>query len=372
MTDMRWAWAEIDLSALDHNVRTFKKLLSPSTRLMAVVKADGYGHGAAEIALGALVAGADRFGVATTAEALELRAAGISAPIQLLSEPPVTTIDTLLKADIIPAVTNEFFLSAYAERAVVLGKEALVNIKVNTGMNRIGFTPAEVPRIYALVSSMANIRIEGIFTHLATADVAGDWDAVAQAELFARTIEQLRTAGFDAGIVHCANTAATVLMPETHYDMVRVGIGLYGLHPSKATYGKIDLAPVMSVKARASKVKPISLGEGVSYGLTWHAFEPCEIATLPLGYADGIPRRASNELDVLFRGTRLRQVGRVCMDQLMVEIPQNITAHEGDEFVLVGEQEGERILLDEVAEKAQTINYEIACALGLRLERIYR
>lgn len=388
MTNMRWAWAEIDLAALDYNVRTFKKLLAPKTRLMAVVKANAYGHGVAEIALGALVAGADRFGVATAAEAFELRNSGITAPIQLLSEPPVTAIDALLEADIIPAVTNEFFLTALAERAVVLGKDALVHIKVDTGMNRIGFAPHEVPRLYARVGSMANVSIEGVFTHLATADSLNDWDAVAQVELFARTVTEIRTAGFDAGIVHCANTAATILMPESHYDMVRVGIGLYGLHPSKATYGKIELTPVMSVKARATKVKPIALGDGVSYGLTWRAFEPCSIATLPLGYADGIPRRASNELDVLCGGRRLRQVGRICMDQLMVEVPKDMDVQEGDEFVLVGAQGGEstvgshgaqngehsteRILLDEVAEKAQTINYELACALGLRLEKTYR
>lgn len=372
MTDMRWAWAEVDLSALDHNIRTFKKLLSPRTRFMAVVKANGYGHGFAEIALGALVAGADRFGVATVAEALTLRESGINSPIQILSEPPVTAIDALLEADIIPTVTTEFFLTALSERAIILEKDALVHIKVNTGMNRIGFAPREVPKIYAHVASMPRVTIEGVFTHFATADVVNDWDAVSQAELFAQTISDIRTAGFDAGIVHCANTAATILMPETHYDMVRVGIGIYGLHPSKATYGKIGLAPVMSVKARATKITPASLGDGVSYGLTWHAFEPCEIATLPLGYADGIPRRASNELDVLFEGKRLRQVGRICMDQLMVELPQGVTARVGDEFVLVGEQGGEQILLDEVADKAQTNNYEIACALGLRLEKSYR
>jgi len=372
MTDRRWAWAEIDLGALDYNVREFKKLLSPRTRLMAVVKADAYGHGAVKCAFAALVAGADRFGVATVDEAIALREGGIEAPIQLLSEPPVTAISDLLHYNIIPAVTSEVFLGELSSAATLRGGEALYHLVVNTGMNRIGFRPDDIARVANLAHVLPHIRLEGVFTHFATADVEGDWDAQKQLTTFTRAVDSIRSNDIDPGIVHCANTPATILLPETHFDMVRVGIGLYGLHPSEATKGRIDLEPVMTVKARASLVKPISLGEGVSYGLTWHAFERADIATLPLGYADGVPRIASNNLECLVRGKRVPQVGRVCMDQFMCEVDPDAHIAAGEEFVLIGRQGDERISMDEVAQKSDTINYEIACALGsMRLERIY-
>jgi alanine racemase len=181
----------------------------------------------------------------------------------------------------------------------------------------------------------------------------------------------MRTERVDPGIVHAANSPATILVPDSHFDMVRCGIALYGLHPAKSTYGIADLAPAMSVKARATLVKRIGMGEGVSYGLTWQAARQTDIATLPLGYADGVHRVLSNKMQVLAAGIRLNQVGRVCMDQFMVEVPRGVTMERGDEVVLVGSQGSERIVLDELADIAGTINYELACAFGMRLERVY-
>jgi alanine racemase len=182
----------------------------------------------------------------------------------------------------------------------------------------------------------------------------------------------MHTEDVSPGIVHAANSPATILYPEAHFDMVRCGIAIYGLHPSKATRGVIDLAPAMGVKARVSFLKRIGMGDGVSYGLTWQAAAPAIIATLPLGYADGVHRVLSNHMQVLIGGKRCQQVGRVCMDQLMVEVPRALTAHRGDEVVLVGSQGAETISLDEMADLAETINYELACTFGMRMERVYR
>jgi len=371
MTDSRWAWAEIDLGAISDNVRTLKGLTRPGTLFMAVVKADGYGHGAVQVARAALAAGADRLGVATVDEGLALREAGISAPVQILSEPPDSAVRAILDGGLIPTVTTREFAGALAREAASLGIEAPYHLKVDSGMNRIGVRAEHGPEFAAMLREFPGLRLEGVFTHFATADVPGDWDVERQLARFTEAIAQMRSERIDPGIVHAANSPATILYPQAHFDMVRCGIAIYGLHPSSATYGVIDLAPSMAVKARASLVKRIGLGEGVSYGLTWHAAGNSTLATLPLGYADGVHRVLSNKMSVLAAGQRLQQVGRVCMDQLMIEVPRGLDLRRGDEFVLVGEQGSERITMDDVASQAGTINYELACAWGMRLERVY-
>ncbi len=372
MTDSRWAWAEIDLGAIGYNVRSLRALTKPGTLFMAVVKADGYGHGAVEVARAAVAAGADRLGVATVAEALELRDAGLTVPLHVLSEPPEETVDAIIDRDIIPTVTTREFAGALGRRAVARGTAARFHLKVDTGMNRIGVKAEDAAQFAAMLAQFPGLKQEGTFTHFATADVPGDWDVTRQLQRFRSAIDSMRSEGVDPGIVHAANSPATILVPEAHFDMVRCGIALYGLHPDKSTYGQVDLRPAMSVKARASLVKQIGLGEGVSYGLTWHAGARTTIATLPLGYADGVHRIVSNRMEVLVAGRRVQQVGRVCMDQFMVEVPRGVDVARGDEFVLVGSQGDERISMDELADLAQTINYELACAFGMRLEREYR
>jgi alanine racemase len=372
MTDMRWAWAEIDLAAIAHNVRALSALTPAGTRFMAVVKADGYGHGAVHVARTALAAGATDLGVATVGEGIALREAGIAAPLMVLSEPPETAVRELLAHDLVPALYTREFSAALAKAAIAAGGEAAFHLKVDTGMNRIGVRAEDAVRFASNVASFPGLRLAGTFTHFATADVPGDWDAQRQLERFRDVIAAMRAEGLDPGLVHAANSPATILYPESHYDMVRCGIALYGLHPSSHTRGRIDLRAAMSVKARATLVKRISMGEGVSYGLTYQAAAPTTIATLPLGYADGVHRVLSNSMDLLVGGRRVSQAGRVCMDQLMAEIPRGLEVRRGDEFVIVGEQSGERILMDDVAEKAGTINYELACAFGMRLPRLYR
>ena len=372
MTQQRWAWAEIDLSAIGDNVRTLKALTNPGTLFMAVVKADGYGHGALHVARAALAAGADRLGVATVPEAIALRDAGITAPIQLLAEPPETTVRDILDFDLVPAVTTREFAVTLGKQALLRGIDARYHLKIDTGMHRIGVRADAAAEFARSLSDFPGLALEGTFTHFATADVPGDWEVARQLERFAHALEDMRTEEIDPGIVHAANSPATILYPASHFDMVRCGIALYGLHPSTATHGVVDLAPAMSVRARVSFLKRIGMGDGVSYGLTWQATAPATIATLPLGYADGIHRVVSNRMQVLIGGKRCQQVGRVCMDQLMVEVARNVTAHRGDEVVLVGTQGAETIPMDEIAELAGTINYESACAFGMRLERVYR
>ncbi len=368
----RWARVEIDLDAVRRNVRTLKGRTKPGTLFMAVVKADGYGHGALPVARAALAAGADRLGVATVEEGIALREAGVTAPLQLMSEPPASAVDLLIEHDLVPTVTTRAFAGALGRAGAALGVEIPYHLKVDTGMNRIGVPAAEAHEFAAAFDSFPGLRLEGTFTHFATADVLGDWDFETQLDRFTSALARMRDEGIGPGIVHASNSPAMILHPEAHFDMVRCGIAIYGLHPSRDTYGEVDLAPAMSVVARVTLVKKVGMGEGVSYGLTWRAVAPTTIATLPLGYGDGVHRVLSNNMEVLIGGVRCAQVGRVCMDQLMVEVPRGVTVHEGDEALLVGTQGTESVLLDELAERAGTINYELACAFGMRMLRAYR
>lgn len=372
MTKNRWSWAEIDLSTIADNVVNLKALTPAGTLFMAVVKADGYGHGSVRVARAALGAGADRLGVATVAEGLELRKAGISAAILLLAEPPETAIPLLLEHDLTPTVTTREFAVALGKWASARGIQALYHLKVDSGMNRIGVRAEDIAPFARGLSDFPGLELEGTFTHFATADVPGDWEVERQFERFLSAIEEMRIEGVNPGIVHAANSPATILYPETHLDMVRCGLSIYGLYPSPAARERVSLTPARSVKARATLVKRIGIGESVSYGFTWTAVAPTVVATLSLGYADGIHRAASGEITVLVGGKRCRQIGRVCMDQLMIEVPRGVDVARGDEVVVVGEQGDERIALEELAEASGTINYEMTCALGMRLERVYR
>ncbi|MDO9173418.1 MAG: alanine racemase [Actinomycetota bacterium] len=370
--EMRWAWAEIDSAAISKNVAALKALTRPKTLFMAVVKADGYGHGAAQAARAAIAGGADRLGVATVMEGIELREAGIAAPILLLSEPPEESVPELLEHRLTPTVTTREFAVAMGKRAASRDALAPYHLKIDTGMNRIGVHSGEAAAFARNLADFPGLKLEGTFTHLATADVLGDWEVTRALKRFEVALDEMRTEGVNPGIVHAANSPATILYPESHYSMVRCGIAIYGLQPSADTEKALGLVPAMSVKARASLVKRIGMGDSVSYGYTWTASAPTTIATLPLGYADGVHRVLSNSMDVLIGGKKCRQVGRVCMDQLMVEVERGNEVRRGDEAVIVGEQGGTRLRMETLAKAAGTINYELACGFGLRLERHYR
>lgn len=380
--DDRWAWVEIDLGALRANVRTFKALLEPRTKLMCAVKADAYGHGAVECAKAMYAAGANQFAVATVAEGVELRRAGISWPILVLCEPPLGAIDTLLAHDLMPSIYTSDFAFSLGERAVALGKVGKYHLAIDTGMTRIGVLPDDVVELRHLIDFHRGLECAGTFTHFATADVIGDWDFKQQSSRFSRAIAALEAAGLDHGLVHCDNTPGTVLHPELHNDMCRVGIGLYGLHPSATTEPRVALRPVMSVRARVTRAIYPAVGEGVGYGLTYRVPTPnIQIATVHIGYADGLARVLSNHMDVLVNGVRVRQVGRICMDQFMFAVDtsrrslgsvKTVAPVEcGDVVTILGTDGGQTISADEMARLRDTINYEVTCDFGMRLEKVY-
>jgi alanine racemase len=274
-------------------------------------------------------------------------------------------------AGITAALFSSDFASALSRAAVSQQRVATFHLKVETGMNRIGVRAEDAADFIESLRGLPGIAMEGTFTHFATADVPGDWEFERQLDRFNATIAGFRDRGIDPGVVHAANSAATILHPEAHFDMVRCGIAVYGLHPDPVTHGHVHLEPAMAVKARVTRVARLGMGEGVSYGMTWHAAAPTTIATLPIGYADGIRRSLSGAMHVLIGGRPCRQVGRVCMDQLMVEVPRGLEVSVGDEAVLIGRQGGEGLTLEAMAELAGTIDYEIACGLGARLGRVF-
>lgn len=376
----RWAWVEVDLGAIRRNTRAIKAQLDRGTRLMCAVKADAYGHGAVPCAKAMLGAGADQLAVATVAEGIELRDAGLDRPILILNQVPHTAIDAILEHELMPSIYTEDFALAYGERAAELGKMGRYHLAVDTGMTRIGVAPQDVAEFRHAIDFHRGLECAGTFTHFATADVPDDWDFRLQVRRFKAVIETLRDVGCDPGLVHCNNTPATILSQSTQFDMCRVGIGLYGLQPSTATAPRISLTPAMSVRARLTRVVEPAVGEGVSYGLNYRVPTPrILIATLPLGYADGLSRTLSGRMDVLVRGQRVRQVGTICMDQCMIAVDTNSVRRghtlkpvfEGDVATIIGEDGDEAITADEMADLRGTINYEITCDFGLRLEKVF-
>lgn len=374
----RWAWAEINLGALRQNVHTYKEGLERGVKLMAVIKADAYGHGAVRCAKEIIAAGADQLAVATVDEALELRRAGIDVPLLVLSEPPLESIQDLVEHDIMPAVTTEEFALAFGECAAHFDKKARYHLAIDTGMTRTGVSWQDALDFRRMLDFHSCLECAGTFTHFATADMPGDWDFSLQLQRFEDTIKLLRANGFDCGLIHCDNTAATVLAPKTHFDMCRVGLGLFGLHPTPLTRTQITLEPVMSVKARITRVVTPEVNTGVSYGMTYRTRRPGEqIATLPLGYADGYKRALSGRVQVLVHGKPYHQVGTICMDQCMIMAEPSMANAQaaplaiGDVATLMGTDGETSVTADDLAQAAGTINYEIVCGFGMRLEKVY-
>lgn len=375
--ETRWSWVEIDRGALRRNVRAYKNLLGPRQRLCCVVKADAYGHGAVECARVMHSTGADMFAVATVKEGVQLREGGITAPILVLSEPPAEAVPTLVEHDLMPSVYTVEFALAYGEGAVAAGTVGAYHLAIETGMNRIGVHYADVLEFRRSIDFHRGLSCAGVFTHFATADDVDGWDYKLQCRRFDEAVRVMQEAGFDCGTVHCENTAATMLDDSVRYDMVRVGIGLYGLQPCEASGYRMELEPVMSVRAKVTRTMRPAMGEGVSYGFTYRVPRTAvQICTLPIGYADGLSRTLSNRMEVLYRGERIRQVGNICMDQCMVAIQQTPIhqipeAEHGDVMTIIGRDGDAVISMDEMARLRGTINYEVACGFGMRLEKVY-
>ena len=373
---MRAARAEVDLAAVGHNVRVLADLVAPA-EVCVVVKADGYGHGAIAVGEAAVEAGATWLAVALIEEGAVLRKAGITAPILLLSEPRPADFDIAVHYRLHLTVYSPEGIDAAADAAAAEGTVSAVHLKVNTGMNRVGARPDEVVSLAQRIAKRPELDFEALWTHCAAADEPGSDATDRQLDVFDMVVADLEAVGLPPRMLHAANSAATLDHPRARYDLVRVGIAAYGIPPSPALAGRADLKPAMALKAEVAMAKRVSAGERVSYGLRYEF--PCDttVATVPIGYADGVPRRLSEVGGaVLIGGKRRPIVGIVTMDQLMVDCGDDeITA--GDEVVLIGSQSGsdgsvECITADDLAGPLGTIAYEIVCGIGPRVPRYYR
>jgi alanine racemase len=359
--------AEVDLEAVRHNIRVLRP---PDAELMAVVKANGYGHGDVPVARAALDAGATWLGVALVEEGIRLREAGIEAPILVLTESPPGAHKDALEAGLTPTLYSRPGLEGVVEAARALGRGAAVHVKVDTGMHRVGLPPDRALRM-AEEARQEGLEIEGVWTHLAVSEEPEHPANVAQLEAFGVVLSELAAAGIRPRYRHAANSGATLALPEAHLDLVRVGIAAYGISPGPKVAGRVDLHPAMSLRSRVAFVKRVRAGEGVSYGLRYAPEREATIATIPVGYADGYLRSLSGGGEVLIGGKRHPVAGTVTMDQLMVDCGDD-PIDRGDEVVLFGAQAGQRITAEEVAGWAGTIGYEVVCAVNERVPREYR
>ncbi|MFL6203936.1 MAG: alanine racemase [Acidimicrobiales bacterium] len=365
------AWADVSLDAIAANVETLRAMCAPA-EVCAVVKADGYGHGAVPVARAAVDAGAAWLAVAQVAEAAALRAAGVTAPILLLSEPPLADVDAAIATGVAVTAYTEPLIRRLAEEARAGGLPVPVHLKVDTGMHRVGAAPDAVVRLAQLVHAAPGLSLDAMWTHCAVADEPDDPFTALQLERFDGAVAAVEEAGIRVPMRHAANSAAAIAHPGSRYDLVRCGIAVYGIPPAPALADRVALEPAVRLATEVAFVKPLGRGERVSYGLRHALPHDTMVATLPVGYADGVPRRLGLEgQHVLVGGQRHPMVGVVTMDQVLVDLGPESEVAVGDEAVLLGAQGGERISPDEWAARLGTISYEVVCGLGARVERRY-
>jgi alanine racemase len=361
----RWAWADIDLDALTHNVQLLKRSIGDA-ELWVVVKANGYGHGDVPCAMTALNAGATGLLVALAEEAVTLRHAGIDVPILVLSEQPRSDWQTMIDHGLIFTVYN-IETARELVKLVTPKKPVHAHVKIDTGMNRVGVDPAYATEVIDTLIA-GGVIVDGVYTHLACADEPSRPENSRQLDAFDSFLSALNARGVNPTRVHAANSAAALLIPRSRFSFVRVGIAMYGIQPSAHT--DLNLKPVLSLRARVSHVHQVRAGEPVSYGARWNAPADTIIATVPIGYADGVARRLSfTGGEVLIGGRRLPIRGAITMDQLMVEVDESVKI--GDEVVIIGTQGSESISAEEIAAKIDTIPYEVVCDVSVRIERKY-
>ena len=359
-------WAEVDLGAIRHNVRTLAAR-APGAEVMGVVKGYAYGHGNPEAAQAMLDAGAGRLGVARVAEALHLREAGIEAPIQVFTEPPLEAVPTMIGAGVTPTVYTQRFAEALSAAAT---EPVAVHLKLDTGMHRVGLPPEELEGAVRALLGLPGITIEGVWSHLAVADDPDHPFTRKQLDLFTDLAGQVERAGVALRYRHIANSAATLSMPESHFDLVRCGVASYGLWPGPRLAGTADLRPAMALRARVSMAKKVPKGDRLSYGLEYELPRTGRVVTVSAGYADGYDRLLSGKADVLIRGRRHRVSGTVCMDQFMADVgDEDIDV--GEVVTLLGSDGAETVPADELAGHIGTINYEIVSRVPSRVPRLY-
>lgn len=375
----RPTWAEIDLDAIRGNVVRLKAhARAPS--LMAVVKADAYGHGLVPCARAALDGGADWLAVVLVEEGRALRQAGVDAPILVMTEPPVAAIDELLALRLTPAVYTPGFVEALGAAASARAEPAsaqdaasepvAVHLKLDTGMRRVGVPQADWEDALRAVRDTVGVRLQALWSHYAVADEPDHPFVAHQTTEFARGLETARRLGIEPELAHLANSAGTLHLPDSHYDMVRPGLSVYGLEPAPDLAAGVGLRPALAWYSRLSLVKRLAAGDAVSYGLTWASTEETALGTVPAGYADGVTRALGNLGEVVVGGRRARIAGRVCMDQLCVDLG-GIDAAAGDEVCLIGAQGEASVTADDWARWTGTINYEVVCGVGARVPRVH-
>lgn len=374
-------WEEIDLSHIADNVKELKKIVRNGIKFMAVVKADGYGHGSVESAKTALKSGADMLGVARIGEAVALRYAHIKSPILIFGRVPYQMAPGLLEYDLMATVFDYGMARALSEFAQGEGQKIKIHIKIDTGMGRVGiiankelgFPLERVVDEVKEIKKLEGIDLKGIYTHFATADEKDKSYVKNQFKIFSDCLKGVKDAGIHIEMQHCANSAALIDLPETHLDLVRPGIAIYGLYPSEwVDQNKILLKPALSLKTRIIQLKRVPARFKVSYGCTFETPQESILATVPVGYADGYSRLFSAKGEMLVRGKRAKVVGRVCMDQLVLDVTHIEDVALEDEVVIIGTQDEETISADELAVKAETIHYEIVSSILTRVPKIYK
>lgn len=369
----RDTWTEISLDAVKHNTEQFKKYIGKSVKLMAVVKADGYGHGAVPVANAALQAGADYLAVAILDEAIQLREAGITEPILVLGYTPVRSIRQAVIAGVNLTVFAEDVLDEVILQSNHLQKTVSIHLKIDTGMTRIGVQTGEEALFLAKKAIDSEyVFLEGIFTHFANADSEDPSYTHLQYEKFRSAISGLENHQIFIPLKHCCNSAGTMNYPEMHLDMVRVGIGLYGLYPDTSLkVHSISLKQVMTLKTKIAALKMVPKSQPISYGCTYTSSSDRLIASLPIGYGDGLSRHLSNCGQFLLHGQKVLVAGRVCMDQTMLDVTRAPSCKQGDEVIIFGGNDEAFQSIDEIADLIGTINYEVVCLIGKRVPRIY-
>ena len=364
----RAVWAEINLGAIEHNMKEIKSCIYGGAKWCAVVKADAYGHGSIAVARLAVEQGASYLAVAMLSEAIHLRSAGFTIPILILGATPVEMSGVLVDYDITQTVFELEAAEALSKEAMRRGKIAKVHMKIDTGMGRIGIRPEQAGELAKQIKMLPGLELEGMFSHFALSDSRDKSYAYEQLENFKTAIKSVEEKGITIPLKHLANSAAILELPETHFDMVRAGVILYGLWPSDEVTHPIDLKPALKLCARLAYIKTVEPGNTISYGRIFKTERKSRIATIPIGYADGYTRLYSGKASAEVDGHRVPVVGRICMDQCMLDVTDVPEAREGDVAVLFG---SDTLTTDEAASWIGTINYEVVCMISARVPRVY-
>ncbi len=365
------SWAQIDLKALAGNISRIKALVGPNVRLLQVVKADGYGHGALQVAKVCLANGAYGLGVANAEEGIALRLGGIEAPILILSPSLPAEVPGIAEYGLSPTLSDDTILFPLAQEALKTGREITVHIEVDTGMGRSGIRPEETGGLARKILSQDGLKLGGIFSHFASADLVDRDFCWLQLERFRAVIAELNREGISIPLKHIANSAAILEFPDSYFDLVRPGLLSYGLYPSERVKKTVKVKPILSFKTKVAQIKEILPGESISYGRTWQAKAPTKAAVIPVGYGDGYDFLLSNEGEVLIKGRRAPVVGRVTMDLTMADVSGIPQVKVGEEVTIIGRDGGEEITAREVAERVGTLSYEVLCLIGKRAPRVY-